>query len=173
MSRLQFTIARWSFHINLHEYSIQHYLILVPGPGHYTNTSATHWNISEHLKKRQSSLWITRLFISSLISPPTTWRSWRTNLRRGVCQNREHLPYLLPPTSSHLGQTSTCVTNRQQNMLLKVNGVSQFTSSDPYICMPWPSFDRGQTSTCAIAELPPIFWRTLHRKKTSRPHVKF
>ena len=54
-----------------------------------------------------------QLFISSLIFPPTTWRS---NLRLGVCQNREHLPYLhLPTTSSstfsHPGQTSTCVTN--------------------------------------------------------------
>ena len=43
------------------------------------------------------------LFISSPLHPPTTWSC--TNLRRTVCQNREHLPWLGGPTSP----TSTCL----------------------------------------------------------------
>ena len=43
------------------------------------------------------------LFISSPTHPPTTWSC--TNLRRTVCQNREHLPWLGGPTSP----TSTCL----------------------------------------------------------------
>ena len=170
MSRLQFTIARWSFHINLHEYSIQHYLILVPGTGVLPNTSATHWNISEHLKKRLLSQIITVDHQAFHFFPylPTHHLEELEDQFEARCVSESWAPPL-PPTSHLLssGPNINLCHLQATGHAPRVNGFSQFTSSYPYICMPWRSSDTGQTSTCAIAELSPLFWLALDRTKTS------
>lgn len=135
------------------------YLILVVSPGFLPCTAGIYQSTWRKDYYHRSSLWITWVFISSLIFPPTTWGNHLEDQFEARCVSESWAPPLppLPPISSDLGQTSTCVTNRQQDMLLKVNGFFfyQFTSSEPYIRMPWLiiNLKNCKTSTNILARI--------------------